>query len=128
MKKTIIILLCTVSMSICAADYLPFSAPMPMPFSTMTSVCQSSYMRTGSKYTPSVHEIDASSPIAYAPGRPRKLGGPGTIDPGTVSGDYDPQNTQFSPIGDAVIPLLIMALIYMIVAYRRKTKVTDLCV
>ena len=34
---------------------------------------------------------------------------------------------QSDGIGDAVIPLLIMALIYMLVAYRRKTKVSDLC-
>ena len=33
-----------------------------------------------------------------------------------------------TPLGDALIPLLIMAIIYMIVAYRRKTKVSDLCV
>ena len=130
MKQLLIILLCSISLSISAADYLPFSAPMPMPYSTMTSVNQSSYMTTGSKYKPSVHAIEASSPIAYAPGRPRRSGfndigtgqevGSGGVD------SYDPTNTQFSPVGSALIPLLIMALLYAVVLYRRKTKAVSL--
>ena len=124
----LIILLCTISMSICAADHLPFSAPMAMPYSSMASANQSSYMTTGSKYTPAVHEVGASSPVAHAPGKRRNGFGDIVVDDGTGTtvADNDPANTQFSPLGNALIPLLIMAFIYAIVLYRRKTKVSDL--
>ena len=117
MKQMIIILLCTVSISICAAD-LPSAYYMSTSSSAMTSVNQSSYMTTGSKYTSSVHEVGASSPVAHAPSKPRKTGGPG----GTDDGSYNPQPPQFGSIGGALIPLLIMVLIYAMVLYRRKSK------
>ena len=83
----------------------------------------STMMSSGSTYTPEVYPIGANSPSA-APSGPRRVSGLGTDDSGYQGGN----NPQFSPIGDAVIPLLIMALTYMLVAYRRKTKVSDLCI
>lgn len=58
---------------------------------------------------------------AYMTSGPRKApgGGPGS-SPGTPGGQLDPNAQQ--PLGDAVLPLLLLALAYMgICVYRRKT-------
>lgn len=123
MRRFIIILLCSIGIHAYAFDYAPFSGPKQAPEFTMHSVNNMAYMSSGSAYSPSVYDVSCS---ASTTGRGiRRAGGPGGT--GGESG-YDPSNPQFSPIGDAVIPLLIMALIYMLVAYRRKSKVSDLCI
>jgi len=122
MRHTLIVILCIIGIHAYAFNYAPFSAPKQTPAARMHSVNDITYMSSGSSYSPSVYEIDMTND---QPARSiRRAGGPG----GTDNTGYDPSNPQFSPIGDAVIPLLIMALIYMIVAYRRKTKVSDLCI
>ena len=103
MKKIFVLVLCTISLSIVAADHLPFSASTSMPYSTMTSVNESTVMTTGSHYTPAVHAVGASSPaasaapIAHAPSGPRRSGF-NDITTGEAVGSegvdsYDPQNT-----------------------------------
>ena len=79
---------------------------------------------TGSSYTPQVMAVGATEVIdmatttesyspAKAPGGPKKSGLPG--NPGHEGGD----NT---PIGDAMLPLLLMATAFAGVIYVRKRK------
>ena len=122
MRRYIIILLCLIGIQVYAADYVPYVVTSTAPAASMQSVNNTSYMSSGSTYSSAVYTVNSESPYAAASGRGVRKAPPGTDDTG-----HDPSNPQFSPIGDAVIPLLIMALIYMLVAYRRKTKVSDLC-
>ena len=72
---------------------------------------------SGSAYSsnPTINEDGtADSPTASAPNRAKKgLGLPGAPDTGD-----DPGNV---PVGDCALPLMVMAFIYLLVAYRRKT-------
>ena len=120
MKRLIAILVCAFGAHVYAVDYIPFVQSSSVPTATMQSVNSSSFMTSGSAYSSDVYEIGSSGPMATPAIR---KSAPGTDDTG-----YDPSNPQFSPLGNAAIPLLIMAIIYMIVAYRRKTKVSDLCI
>ena len=56
-------------------------------------------------------------PCAHSPAR-----GPRKAPPGTDDSGYDPANPQFSPLGDALLPLLIMALAFTGLTYLRKSK------
>ena len=108
-----------VSLSLLAQNSSLQSVAMP-PSTNMSSVNNSGYMTTGSAYSSSISDVGAYSPSA-APSGPRRAGGPG----GSTGGEsgYDPANPQFSPIGDAVIPLLLMTFIYaLVVLYKRKRK------
>jgi len=82
------------------------------------------YMSSGSTYSSTVFEVGSSSP-AHAPAgsRPRKSGF-NDITTGGESTDYDPNNPNL-PIGDAVLPLLLMALAYLVIRVRRKRQVAD---
>ena len=120
-KKRILIIfligsLCT---ALHAADFEPFAASVPA--TSMQSVNNSSYMTSGSAYSGTVYTVGASEPN-NAPSRPGQIrrGGPG--DPSGES-TYDPNNPQFSPIGDALIPLLLMVMVYatsLLLRRRRK--------
>lgn len=72
-------------------------------------------MSSGSTFTSTVYSVGASAPSPTA--RPRKAPPGG----GGESG-YDPNNPQFSPIGDALWPMLWMILAYGIVAFIRRKK------
>ena len=84
------------------------------------------YMSSGSTYSSAVFEIGSSSP-AHAPAGsgPRKSGFNDitTGDP-TGEGGYDPSNPTL-PLGDALMPLMLMALAYMVIRVRRKRQVAD---
>ena len=89
------------------------------------------YMSTGSAYSSTVHEVGSYSPAAHAPGSgPRKAGGFNDIpvdddETDTPTGDgYDPSNPKL-PIGDALIPLLLMVMAYAtyLLLRRRKSRV-----
>jgi len=56
-------------------------------------------------------------PCAHSPAR-----GPRKAPPGTDDSGYDPANPQFSPLGDALWPMLWMILAYGIVAFIRRKK------
>lgn len=102
---------------ICLTSMLSGSA---QTFIEQPQVCfqsTSTMMSSGSTYASEVYAIGASSPSA-APSGPRRA-------PGTPTGEstYDPNNPQFSPIGDALIPLLLMVMVYATVLFlcrRRK--------
>ena len=117
MKAYLICLLCVFSLGLYAADINPVTTPT----AAMQSVNNASYMNSGSTYTPMVYEVGSYSPSESnrsAVSGKRKAGGPGSTG---GKSDYDPNNPQFSPLGDALIPLLIMAFIYALrVLYKRK--------
>ena len=73
-------------------------------------------MTTGSTYSSEVYDVGSNSPTTRS-SSVRKAGGPGGGD----NSGYDPNNPQFAPIGDVVLPLLLMALIYALMAFRRKS-------
>ena len=79
----------------------------------------STMMSSGSTYASEVYAIGANSPSA-TPSGPRRVSGLGTDDSG-----HDPNNPQFSPLGDAFIPLLLMVMAYAtsILLRRRKSRV-----
>ena len=119
MKRMITILICSLAVNLFAADFTPFAASASAPLAEMESVNNVSFMSSGSTYSSDIYDIDASAPSSN--GRSvRKTGGPGT--PSGESG-YDPNNPQFSPIGDAVLPLLALAILYaafLFLRFRRR--------
>lgn len=142
MRRYIIILLCLIGIQVYAVDYVPYVVAATAPVASMQSVNHTSRMSAGNTFSASVASMQSVNHIAYmssgstyrskvydvncsasTTGR-----GVRKAPPGTDGSGYDPNNPQFAPIGNSIIPLLIMALIYMIVAYRRKTKVSDLCI
>ena len=122
MRRILSIFLCTIGISVYAVDYTAMQ--MTTPAATMQSVNSSAYMSSGSTYSSTVFEVGSSSP-AHAPAgsRPRKSGF-NDITTGGESTDYDPNNPQFAPLGDALIPLLLFALAYgaWILTRRKKTN------
>ena len=119
MRRYIIIVLCLIGIQVYAFDRAPFDEPMQVPAATMCSVNDTKYMASGSALSSTVYEVSSSSPERSL----RRGSGPSVDDSG-----YDTGNPQFAPVGDAIIPLLAMALIYLLVAYRRKAKVSCLCI
>lgn len=121
MRHYLFILLCTVGIHVYAADYTPFAgSTASVPAMIMQSVNNASYMSVGSTYSSSVYEVGSSGPAA-APARGiRKSGGPGIDDTG-----YDPSNPQFATLDEASVPLVLIAICYILYsAYRRKRKKT----
>lgn len=115
MKAFFVSILCVISIGLYAADFTPATAPS----TTMQSVNNASYMSSGSTYSSTVYAIGATSP-SDAPAR-----GPRKSPPGTDTSGYNPDNPQFSPIGDALLPLLLMALVYMVIRVRRKKRLSE---
>lgn len=88
----------------------------------------SSMAGSGSAYGAQVAAVGAASVTemattteSYSPAKSGIRKAPPTITPGTESG-YDPANPQFSPLGDAVLPLLLMALLFAGITYLRTTR------
>ena len=81
-----------------------------------TSVMQTS----GSNYTPQINAVGATSAnematttASYSPSGPRRIGDFGT--------PADTQSDPESPIGDAVLPMLLCAVVFCgVIALRRK--------
>ena len=134
MKKQIIILLLALIIP-CAAFAQGYTERQPAFGATAPSASfrstSGAYMSTGSAYSSTVHEVGSYSPAAHAPGSgPRKAGGFNDIpvdddDTEDPTGDgYDPTNPQL-PLGDALIPLLLMVMAYAIsiLLRRRKSRV-----
>ncbi|MBO6075116.1 MAG: hypothetical protein J6P74_08315, partial [Paludibacteraceae bacterium] len=114
MKRMIAILISSLAIHLFAADFTPFAAPTSVPLAEMRSVSNTSFMSSGSTYSSDIYEIGASAPSSYRHSV-RKSGLPGT---GGESTGYDPNNPQFSPIGDGVWVLLLLAALY--VWHRRR--------
>ena len=120
MKRIIVLLLCCISISLCAADYTPFGSNYSMPSAAMQSVNNAGYMSSGSTYSSTVHEVGSSSPNNSPSKGPRRSGF-NDITTGGKSTDYDPTNPQL-PLGDAILPLILMVMAYAayILLKRRK--------
>ena len=118
MRQLIIILFCALGIHIYAVEYTPFAAPTTAPVATMRSVNNTGYLSSGSTYTPTVYEVGTSSPSRAGV---RKA--PPSVTPSTPS-DFDPANTNYGPVGDALIPLILMVMAYAayILLKRRKTR------
>lgn len=115
----ITILICSLAINLFAVNFIPFVEPANVPLAEMQSVNNVSFMSSGSTYSSDIYDIDASAPSSYRHSV-RKSGLPGT---GGESTGYDPNNPQFSPIGDAVLPLLALAILYaafLFLHFRRR--------
>lgn len=129
MKKQIIILLLALIIP-CAAFAQGYTERQPAFGATAPSVSfrstSGAYMSTGSAYSSTVHEVGSYSPAAHAYGsRPRKSGfNDITTGEATGEGGYDPNNPNL-PLGDAILPLMLMALAYMVIRVRRKKRLSE---
>ena len=115
----ITILICSLAINLFAVNFTPFVEPANVPLAEMQSVNNASFMSSGSTHasTISIYEVESSTPEAT--GRSIRKAPPGT---GGESG-YDPNNPQFSPLGDAVLPLLALAILYaafLFLHFRRR--------
>ena len=125
MRRILTIVLCFFGFSLYAVEYTPIipqtqtPAIDMQPSMTMQSVNTSGYMVSGSMYSPIVYEVGSASPTSSSPGSPIRKAPPGV---GGESG-YDPNNPQFAPIGDAVEPMLLMAMALAGLIYLRRKKV-----
>lgn len=108
MKRVVLPILCVLSVALHAADFTPISPPS----ASMQSVNNTSYMSSGSSYTPAVYEVGSYSPAKPSVRKaPPSTGGEST---------YDPNNPQFAPLTDALIPLFLCALGYLMYTLYRK--------
>lgn len=88
---------------------------------TATFQSTSTFTGSGSTYSSDIQEVGAK-----APGHPGQIrrDGPGglpSVDPSQKTDD--PTTPQYGPIGDAVLPLLLMAMGFAgVIALRRKRK------
>ena len=121
MKKIVVILMLSlVGIGVKAVNQT-FVATQPTPAATMKSVNGTGAMSTGSAYSSTVYEVGSQSPIS-GPHR-AKMDGDGfpELNPGKEN-DVDPNNTNFGPIGDAVLPFTLMSLVAVGVVYLRRRK------
>lgn len=119
MRHILSIFLCAIGISVYAVDYAPFASSVP-PSAAMQSVNNTDYMTVGSSYSSDVYAVGSYSP-SHAPAVGPRKAPPGTGGEST----YDPNNPQFSPIGDAVLPLLIMALAFTAIRAHRKKRLSE---
>ena len=119
MRHILSIFLCAIGISVYAVDYAPFASSLP-PSAAMQSVNNTDFMTVGSSYSSDVYAVGSYSP-SHAPAVGPRKAPPGTGGEST----YDPNNPQFSPIGDALLPLLIMALAFTGLTYLRKSKIKN---
>ena len=99
MKRMITILICSLAINLFAVNFTPFVEPANVPLAEMQSVNNASFMSSGSTHASTIYEVKSSTPEAT--GRSIRKAPPGKDD-----GTHDPNNPQFAPIGDAVLPLL----------------------
>lgn len=120
MKQLLVILFCSIGISVYAVEYMPMQSAMPS--ATMQSVNNTGVMSSGSAYTSAVYAVGASG-VSSAPS---PAAGPRKAPPGGGGeSDYDPNNPQFAPLGDALIPLLLMVMAYAtyLLLLRRRSRV-----
>lgn len=116
MKRMITILICSLAINLFAVNFIPFVEPANVPLAEMQSVNNASFMSSGSTHASTIYEVKSSTPEAT--GRSIRKAPPGKDD-----GTHDPNNPQFSPIGDAVLPLLALAILYaafLFLHFRRR--------
>lgn len=116
MKRMITILICSLAINLFAVNFTPFVEPANVPLAEMQSVNNASFMSSGSTHASTIYEVESSTPEAT--GRSIRKAPPGKDD-----GTHDPNNPQFAPIGDAVLPLLALAILYaafLFLHFRRR--------
>lgn len=116
MKRMITILICSLAINLFAVNFTPFVEPANVPLAEMQSVNNASFMSSGSTHASTIYEVKPSTPEAT--GRYIRKAPPGKDD-----GTHDPNNPQFAPIGDAVLPLLALAILYaafLFLHFRRR--------
>ena len=116
MKRMITILICSLAINLFAVNFTPFVEPANVPLAEMQSVNIASFMSSGSTHASTIYEVKSSTPEAT--GRSIRKAPPGKDD-----GTHDPNNPQFAPIGDAVLPLLALAILYaafLFLHFRRR--------
>ena len=116
MKRMITILICSLAINLFAVNFTPFVEPANVPLAKMQSVNNASFMSSGSTYASTIYEVESST--QEATGRSIRKAPPVKDD-----GTHDPNNPQFSPIGDAVLPLLALAILYaafLFLHFRRR--------
>lgn len=112
----ITILICSLAINLFAVNFIPFVEPANVPLAEMQSVNNASFMSSGSTHASTIYEVESSTPEAT--GRYIRKAPPGKDD-----GKHDPNNPQFSPLGDAVLPLLALAILYaafLFLHFRRR--------
>ena len=116
MRRIITIVLCFFGVSLFAVEYTPIIPQTQAPTIDMQPVNNTAFMSSGSTYSPAVYEVGA-----YSPAQPsiRKTSLPLPTPGGEVS-DYDPDNPRFAPLTDALIPLFLFALGYLMYILYRK--------
>lgn len=115
MKKILILVVMVVAFALPTMTQ-NYEAQQP----TATFQSTSTFTGSGSTYSsnPTINENGTASTPSYAPGRPGNVRTTGT--PPTPENDpNDPGNV---PVGDAVLPLLLMAAAFAGVTYIRKRK------
>ena len=115
MRRIITIVLCFFGFSSFAVEYTPIIPQTQAPTIDMQPVNNTAFMSSGSTYSPAVYEVGA-----YSPAQPSiRKALPSTGGEST----YDPNNPQFAPLTDALIPLFLCALGYlMYTLYKKKKK------
>lgn len=114
MRKFIVILICAFGITGYAVSQQQLATQAVTPAVNMQSVNNSSFMSSGSSYSSAVMEVGASGPH-----RAKKDDGFPSVTPGTPA-DVDPNNPQYGPVGDALIPLMLCAGAYLIIRARRR--------
>lgn len=115
MRRILTIVLCFFGFSLYAVEYTPIIPQTQAPTIDMQPVNNTAFMSSGSTYSPAVYEVGA-----YSPAKPSIRKAPPSIG---GESDYDPNNPQFSPIGDALFPLLLFALAYGAWILTRRKKI-----
>ena len=114
MRRIITSVLCFFGVSLYAVEYTPFIPQTQAPTIYMQPVNNTAFMSSGSTYSPAVYEVGA-----YSPAQPsiRKT-------PPSTGGEskYDPNNPRFAPLTDALIPLFLFALGYLMYTLYRKPQ------
>lgn len=117
MRRIITIVLCFFGFSLFAVEYTPIIPQTQAPTIDMQPVNNTAFMSSGSTYSPAVYEVGA-----YSPAKPsiRKTSLPSLPTTGGEVSDYDPDNPRFAPLTDALIPLFLCALGYLMYTLYRK--------
>jgi hypothetical protein len=115
MRRILTIVLCFFGFSLYAVEYTPIIPQTQPPAINMQPVNNTAFMSSGSTYSPAVYEVGA-----YSPAKPSIRKAPPSIG---GESDYDPNNPQFAPLTDALIPLFLFALGYlMYILYRKRQE------
>lgn len=116
MKRFLAIIASALCISLYAVEYAPIIPHTQAPMMDMRSVNNSAYMSSGSTHSPVVYEVGA-----YNVGTTSPAMGPRKAPPGTGGESaYDPNNPQFAPLTDALLPLLLLALGYGVLFLPKK--------